>query len=315
VPAPEVVVLGDANPDLVLTGDVVPRFGQAEQVLDGATLTLGGSGAIVAAGLARLGIHVALCGSVGSDPLGELVRSQLTTAGVDIRWLRTDLSMPTGISVVLGSHDRAILTFPGTISALTPDDVDPDLLTGARHVHVASYFLQPALAEGLPALLAAAKAAGATTSLDTNWDPAERWEGVLPLLPHVDVLLPNLAELFALAGTGGDQGDPRAQDAAAGKLSQAGTSVALKAGAAGGVLWTASGERLSSDGLVVDVVDTTGAGDSFDSGYLSALLDGKTPQQCLDRAVICGSLSTRAVGGTTAQPDVTEVESFTLSSR
>jgi sugar/nucleoside kinase (ribokinase family) len=91
--------------------------------------------------------------------------------------------------------------------------------------------------------------------------------------------------------------------------------VALKSGAAGGVLWTASGERLTSGGLVVDVVDTTGAGDSFDSGYLSALLDGKTPQQCLDRAVICGSLSTRAVGGTTAQPDVTEVESFTLSSR
>ena len=310
--APQVVVLGDANPDLVLSGDVVPRFGQAEQLLDEALLTLGGSAAIVACGLARLGVPVALVAVVGDDVFGRFVRTRLDEAGVDTRWIGTSKDLATGISVVLGGGDRAILTYPGTIGALTPDDVDEQLLAGARHLHVASYFLQPDLVGGLPEILAAVRAAGATTSLDTNWDPAERWAGVGPLLPLVDLLLPNSAELFALAGTGGDPSDPRAQDAAAGMLGKAGTSIALKAGPEGGVLWTAGGERLTSKGLVVDVVDTTGAGDSFNAGYLSALIEGRTPQQCLDRAVVCGSLSTRAAGGTSAQPDRDEVALFSL---
>lgn len=314
--APEVVVLGDANPDLVLTGDVVPRFGQAEQILDGALLTMGGSACILACGLARLGVDVALVGVVGADLFGDYVRSFLTDAGVNTTGLRTHESLPTGVTVVLGGGDRAILTFPGTIPTLTADDVDLELVWSARHLHVAAYFMQPALAPGLPQLLATAREAGATTSLDTNWDPSDRWTGVAQLLPHVDLVFPNLVELFALAGTGGDPADPRAQDAAAARLGSAGTTtVAVKAGADGGMVWTPGGQRFTSPGLVVDVVDTTGAGDSFDAGYLSALLEGATPQQCLDRAVICGSLSTRGAGGTTAQPSRDEVASFTLSGR
>lgn len=314
--SPDVVVLGDAKPDLVLTGDVVPRFGPAEQLLDGALLTMGGSAATVACGLARLGVSVALVGVVGADLFGDYVRSFLSDAGVNISGLRTHETLPTGVTVVLGGGDRAILTFPGTIPSLSAADVDLELVWSARHVHAAAYFMQPALAPRLPQLLATAREAGATTSLDTSWDPSGRWAGVAQLLPHVDFVFPDLVELFALAGTGGDPGDPRAQDAAAARLGSAGTTtVATKAGADGGLLWTTGGQRLASPSLFVDVVDTTGAGDSFDAGYLSALLEGATPQQCLDRAVICGSLSTRAAGGTTAQPSRDEVASFTLSGR
>ena len=93
---------------------------------------------------------------------------------------------------------------PGTIPTLRADAVRAALAaTGARHLHVASYFLQPSLAAELPGLLADARAAGVTVSLDTNWDPAERWAGVLDLLPLVDVLLPNLSELRALGAVAG----------------------------------------------------------------------------------------------------------------
>ena len=76
--APEVLVIGDANPDLVLTGDVDPRFGQVEKLVDTASLVLGASGAIVAAGLARLGVRTALAAVVGDDVFGRFVLDELT---------------------------------------------------------------------------------------------------------------------------------------------------------------------------------------------------------------------------------------------
>src|SRR3954467_2569669 len=81
-PMPDVMVLGDANADLVLRGDVVPRFGQAEQLLDSADFTLGGSGAIVACGLARLGLDVAIAAAIGDDAMGRLVTDALYERGV-----------------------------------------------------------------------------------------------------------------------------------------------------------------------------------------------------------------------------------------
>src|SRR4029079_8322307 len=106
---------------------------------------------------------------------------------VELRWLRTDPSVPTGLSVVLSVGDRAILTHPGTIASTGPEVVDEDLLTRVRHIHSASCFLQPRLAPHLPRFLAAARAGGATTSVDTNWDPAEAGERGLAPLGAADV--------------------------------------------------------------------------------------------------------------------------------
>jgi ribokinase len=163
-----------------------------------------------------------------------------------------------------------------------------------RHVHSASVFLQPRLSAYLPDVLARARAAGASTSVDTNWDPAETWSGVDRLLAHTDVLLPNAAELLAITGRG-------TVDDAASEVLRAGCTVALKDGAAGGALWEAPGVVTRVPAPAVTAVDTTGAGDSFDAGFISAMLDGLSPEERLTRAVWCGSLSTRAVGGTAAQ--------------
>jgi ribokinase len=300
VPVPDVLVIGDANPDLLLTGDVVPAFGQVETLVDSADLVLGGSAAIVACGLARLGVATALAATVGDDLYGAFVRDALAGCGVDTRWVRTDPAVATGISVVLSVGDRAILTHPGTIATTGPEVVDESLLASVRHVHSASYFLQPRLAPYLPQVFERARAGGASTSVDTNWDPAQQWSGTAALLEHSDVLLPNAAELLAL--TSSDD-----LDAAAREVLGLGCRVALKDGAAGGVLWQTADTVVRVPAPEVTALDTTGAGDSFDAGFISAMLEGLSPEDCLTRAVRCGSLSTRAVGGTAAQPSLDEV--------
>jgi len=242
----DVLVVGDANPDLVLRGDVVPRFGQAEQLLDAADLVLAGSAGIVAAGTARLGLRTALVAHVGRDLFGQLVVSALAERGVDVTGLHVEDDVPTGLSVVLSApDDRAILTRLGALTRLDPDAVGDDLLARARHVHVASWFLLPGLASRGAGLLARARAAGCTTSLDTNWDPARRWAGVREALAVTDVLLPNEAELVALAGALEDDARaPAGPDAAAHRLQAARHRLVAHA--------VAAGTRLATE---VDVVD------------------------------------------------------------
>ncbi len=295
-----VLVVGDANPDLVLTGDVVPRFGQAEQLLTEALLTIGGSAAITAHALARLGRPVQLAAAVGADRFGDQMCADLATAGVGVdRLLRRD-GAPTGLTVVLaGPDDRAILTLPGAIPTLTAEEVAGAVSAargaGLRHVHVSSLFLQPQLVAELPGLLAEIRRGGATTSLDTNDDPDGRWAGVQPLLPHLDVLLPNRREAVALAGA------PDAHRAAA-ELAAQGPLVVVKDGSAGAFATTPDGEVTEVAAEPVASVDTTGAGDTFDAAFLDAWLDRVPLSDSLRRAVRAGALAVTARGGTTAQP-------------
>ena len=301
MPDHDLVVLGDCNPDLLLGGDVVPRFGQAEQLLDIAQLTIGGSGAIVAAGAARLGLRVALVAVVGDDALGRIQLEALRDRGVDLSAVVVSPTASTGLSVILSKgDDRAILTKLGAIDALRAESIDPELLRGARHVHVSSYFLQGGLHDGLAALLRDAREAGAAVSLDTNWDPAGRWDGGLrSLLPLVDCLLPNAEEARRIAGAG-------SLAAAAAELAALVPTVAIKLGAAGGMACSGrhSVERPAPPS---EVVDTTGAGDSFDAGFIAGRLRGLELARCLELALACGSLSARA-HGLERQPTFAEAE-------
>ena len=304
--AVRVLVVGDANVDLVLRGDVVPRFGQAEQLLDSADLTLGSSAGIVAHGLARLGIPTALAATVGDDEFGRLTRGWLSAAGVDISPLGVHPTLPTGLSVILSaSADRSILTLLGSIPTLTGDAVLA-AVRGASHVHFASYFLLPELSGQLPIVLQSLRARGITTSLDTNWDPAEKWVGLAAVLPLVDVLLPNLEELRAIAGSLGVLGG--SDEDLARRLAGLGPRVVVKAGRAGGWSVTADSPIVRAAGLVLDARDTTGAGDSFDAGYLAAMASGvQSEAERLRWATVAGSLSTRAAGGTPAQATLSEL--------
>jgi len=284
----DVLVVGDANPDLLLRGDVRPRFGQAEQLLTAADLVLGGSAAITAAGCARLGLRTALFAAVADDVFGRLVRDDLAARGVPL--LAADgRGAPTGISVVLSEKDdRGILTLPGTIPALRPADVTDELLARARHVHVSSLYLQPALAAGLAEIFARAGKIGLTTSLDTNWDPGEKWESIKEVLAHTDVFLPNANELRAITGLD-------TSDEAAASLVANGTTVVMKDGAKGARAWWPGG-TCAAPGRTVAVVDTTGAGDSFNAAFLVARRRWRSLATCLAFACAAASRTVQAVG-------------------
>ena len=302
----DVLVVGDANPDLILAGDVVPRFGQAEQLLSAADLVIGGSGGILSHGLARLGRPTRLVATTGADVLGDLMERLLGAGGVDTSALVRDPDASTGITVALAApDDRAILTHVGAIPRLSlahaRSALDRAARDGARHVHVASYFLLTGLAPDLPELLAEAQARGLTTSLDTNFDPAEQWAGVTDALAHLDLLLPNRTEVLALAGRLTEE-QPTDAEVAALALAARGPVVVVKDGADGALRADPAGAVLREPGTAVVPVDGTGAGDSFDAAYLDAFLDGLAPDECLRRACLAGAISTSALGGTAGQP-------------
>jgi sugar/nucleoside kinase (ribokinase family) len=298
----DLLVLGDVNPDLILHGDtVVPAFGQAERLVDEARLVIGGSGAILACGAAKLGLRVALAGVVGDDMFGRYMCERLQAHGVDTSAVVVLPDRPTGVTVVLsGRHDRAMLTSPGTIGELRRSVIDEDLLRRTRHVHVSSYFLQRELAPELPGLFHDARAGDTTTSLDPNWDPTGVWDsGLTALLPEIDVFLPNEVEALSMARIS------VVEDAIA-RLRSSGAGTVVVKTAAQGSVGAQAGDLVAVPALPTQVLDSTGAGDSFDAGFLAAYLAGEPLRRCLEIGNACGALSTRGIGGTSTQPTMAE---------
>jgi sugar/nucleoside kinase (ribokinase family) len=288
----DLLVIGDVNPDVMVeAADLGDAFGQREQITDRALLLLGGSAAITAIAAARLGARVAMVGCTGDDWIGAAMVRELTGQGIECR-VQAIPGASTSLTVImLRGGDRAIITADSTLRLLDSSMVPADLVAAARHVHVGGYFLQPGLWDGLPDLFRQARAHGATTSLDPNWDPAERWAGNLAAtLPLTDVFLPNLAEARLITG----EPDP----VAAGRmLAAGGGTVAIKLGMAGALACRGE-EVVRVSGLADAAVDATGAGDNFDAGFLAGLLNGYNLRESLGLAVACGSLSTQGYGGT-----------------
>jgi sugar/nucleoside kinase (ribokinase family) len=302
----DLLVVGEINADLLVTGpDVEPAFGQVEKLVSRAVLAAGSSSVITACAAARMGLRTAFAGIVGDDALGRFMLDAMRDRGIDVRGCIVDPVRATGISIVLveesGERGRAILTAPGAMTALRAADVDHELVATARHVHCGGYFLQPGLHAGLPDLFAAARGAGATCSLDPNWDPAGTWDaGVRDAIAQCDVFLPNEAELLAVTGAG-------TVEEALAVLGRPGLTIAVKRGARGAE-WHRGATHVRLPAPDVEVIDTTGAGDAFDAGLLHAFLSGEPAERQLALAVACGSLATRALGGVEAQPDLADAQ-------
>jgi len=296
----DVLVAGEINPDLILTDPhLEPRFGQAEILVKEAALTPGSSSVIFACGAARLGLKVGFVGVAGEDVFGEFMLAAMQSRGVDTSNVIVDPDLKTGLTVILNRiTDRSMITHLGAINALTADRIPDNLLAQARHLHIASYFLQTSLQPDLPVLFRRARNLGLTTSLDTNWDPSEQWVGVHDLLPLTDVFLPNENEACALMNT------TNLEDAARGLVVSSGV-VVIKMGAAGGLAIT--GETIvRAPAIPVQVVDTVGAGDTFDSGFVYGFLQGWSLLKSLSLGIVCGSLSTRKSGGLEGQPTLSQ---------
>jgi sugar/nucleoside kinase (ribokinase family) len=305
-----VLVVGEINVDLICQGyHSFPTPGR-EVLVDDFQMVLGSASAICAMGLARLGTPVTFFGKVGDDPTGHFCLDAMRERGIDLASVVVDPELKTGVTVAITSPvDRALVSFLGSIAALGEKDVPRALFQAADHLHVSSYYLQEALRPGVATLFREAHAAGLTTSLDPGFDPSERWEpDMLETLSHTDVFFPNEVELRALTR----QGDP---EEAVRSMQRGSTRVVAKLGAAGAMAIDDDGRVVHVPAPAIEVVDTTGAGDSFDAGFLHSWLGGAGLADCLRLGVACGALSTRGLGGTARQPDIQEARTLLAARR
>lgn len=289
-----IVVVGDAGLDIVVMptrpvvadGDVPARI----------RVTTGGAGANTAAWLAYQGARVTLVTRVGDDLAGQQVRDTLSHAGVDCA-LPSDPDQPTGCVVVLVDDrgSRSMLSDRGANARLGRADVESVQLTGISHLHLSGYVLldDSSVSAGVAAL-AAARADGLTTSVDPQaamliTDP----DSFLRLVGGVDLLLPNVEELAALTGSA----DPASARALLGDVG----AVAVTAGAAG-ASWIDRSGVVRVPATRATALDTTGAGDAFNAGALSAWLGGHGPEDILRAGVRLGTEAVTTVGGQPLSP-------------
>jgi len=293
----DVTVVGEINVDLILRGNVEPEFGQVEKIVQDSRLSVGSSAVIFACGAARLGLKTAFIGVAGEDAFGRYMVSEMEARGIDTAGVILKSGLDTGISVILTRQtDRAILTYPGSIPELKFADVEFSIISRSRHLHLASYFLLERLRPEIPTLFQKARQLDCSISMDTNYDPTQQWNsGLLDALKQVDIFLPNETEIKAIT---------RQKDLtkAIDVILQLGPAVAVKLGRDGAIAKSSGGNLIRQQALQVEVVDTVGAGDSFDAGFVYAYLNGMDWRQSLKLATICGSLSTQKSGGIHAQP-------------
>ncbi len=303
----DIIVFGDTCVDLILKDDdVVPRFGQIEKIVADYDLHMGGSCCIFATQAAKLGLKVAILGKVGDDAFGQLIVDTLASAGVDTQHIKVERDLRTGITVhLVQADDRAMLTYSGSLNALSIDDVSDELLASARHLHYGSLYLQTGLLPHWIDILGRAKALGLTISLDTNWDPQELWDQQLErAFPYLDLLLPNEQEALYLSGQ-------NCLPTAINFLRERVPLLVVKRGAEGAVAWQNGEETLQSVKPAVPGGDGIGAGDSFAAGFLAGWLKELPLETCLSIACQCGRAVAGAVGGVAGQPlrsDITSLQ-------
>lgn len=291
----KIVAIGELNPDLILQDySSFPELGK-EVVVRDCALTMGSATAICAVGLARLGNQVRFFARLGQDPYGEFCVRFLQREGIDVSWIRPDENLKTGITVsITGAKDRALVTYLGAMLELREENVTDELLASAQHVHMSSYYLQERLRPGIPEVLRRARRLGLTTSLDPGFDPSENWgPDIVRALEQVDVFFPNEVELHGITGIE----DPAA---ALATLDNGHTLTVAKLGRRGAMA-IENGAPVWAGAFPVSPVDTTGAGDSFNAGFLHRWTHGAPLAEALRFGAACGALSTLGFGGCGAQ--------------
>ena len=292
----DIAAIGELNVDIILNGiESEPEIGK-EKFCKDMIVTLGSSTAIFAANAAALGSRVCFVGLVGKDSFGALVRSSLEAKGVATHFIGEG-DTPTGATICMSyGEDRANLTYQGSMDVMGFDQIDKSVFDLSQHIHLSSLFMQSALLRDIHKVLDLAAEKGCTVSLDTQWDPMEKWALDYPrVLPKITVFMPNEKELCALTGKAS------LEDAIAEVLPYLGNIMLVKCGSKGSLLVKKDGSRkLLPAFLNKDVVDAIGAGDSFNSGFVSAFVKGLSPEVCQITGNLTGAVNTTAAGGTGA---------------
>ena len=301
---PEILVIGELNVDIVATGlRSLPEMG-TEILAEDCELTLGSASAIFAAGMAKLGYDVTFVSQVGRDYFGDFCIRTLQHFGVSTRHVARRADEKTGVTIALsGKRDRALVTHSGAVATLTSDRIDKALLKRHDHLHLTSYYLQKGLRSSFASMFRRAKELGLTTSFDPNSDPNNRWSrSIDDVLRYTDVLFVNEREASDLTRS-------RTPKAALKALGMKVPCAVIKRGPRGANA-IQNGAMEAHSGFKVTAVDTTGAGDSFDAGFLSAYLRKEPVAECLRIGNACGALSATRIGGTSGQPTEPELQAF-----
>jgi sugar/nucleoside kinase (ribokinase family) len=300
----KVLVIGELNVDIVATGlRSAPEMG-AEILAGDCQLTLGSASAIFAAGMAKLGHSVTFVSQVGRDYFGDFCVRTLQELGVSTRHVARKADEKTGVTIALsGKRERALVTHSGAIATLTSDAIGDALMKRHDHLHLTSYYLQTALQPSFAGIFQRAKTLGLTTSFDPNSDPGNKWsKSIDNVLRYADVLLVNAREASQLTRS-------RTPKAALKTLGTKVTCAVIKRGPRGAMAIQA-GVTEADSGFKVTAVDSTGAGDSFDAGFVSAYLRHAPLAECLQIGNACGALSATRIGGTAGQPTEPELQAF-----
>jgi sugar/nucleoside kinase (ribokinase family) len=287
------LVAGDANVDLIINGAPDVEY-DTEKLAQGMELTLGGSSSITAYNLACLGVKTGFLGVVGTDLFGDFVVNALASANVNVDALHRDAWEKTGLTIWLSRYmRRAGITYPGTIASLCAAHFENQYLRRARHLHVGHYFLLTRFHPDAAAVFRQARLLGMTTSLDCNYDPADEWKShIEDVLQYTDIFFPNEEEARRLTGA-------RSAEAAAVQLGSRAHTVAIKLGPEGVLVYN-NGSCFHRSAPAATVVDTTGAGDSFNAGYLSQFVKGQDAHACAEAGLAAAARCVSRVGGTTA---------------
>ena len=304
----DISVVGELNADLILYGLPAPLEPEREHLADDFAITLGSSSAIFAHNISLLGSRVGFTSCIGGDPLGKFCVDRLQESGVDVSGVRVISSKTTGVTVILPlSKQRQILTYLGTTVELQFAHLDLNYLRSASHFHLSSFFLLSGLRPRIAELFSQMKQSGLTTSLDTNDDPEDLWaDDVKSVLKSVDIFLPNEREACKLTSTNDVQD-------ALDVLSHLVPIVVIKCGPKG-VLAKRGKNQFHFPSLPVQPLDTVGAGDSFNAGFLHKFILRCNVEECLEYGNAVAALSTTRAGGTEALRDRSHRESFLQTS-
>ena len=309
-----VLVVGSVNVDLVVAAPRLPAPGQTVTGGDLARYQ-GGKGGNQATAAARLGARVALVGAVGDDEMGRQARSALASEGIDVAGLAVS-SRATGVALIVVDPrgENLITVAPGAndeVHAVHVRTALAALAPGPDDVVLVCREIPP---DGVLAALEVGRDAGSTTIL--NPAPADGLDAAT--LALADILTPNETELALLGGLGSARGNPEtaARQVLAGQPTDAGEgdahgrAVVVTLGAAGALIVRAAGAAVAVPAPAVEVVDTTGAGDTLNGALAAGLADGLDLAGAVRRAVAAAALSTTRPGARGGMPTRAELEAL-----
>jgi sugar/nucleoside kinase (ribokinase family) len=299
-----VLFAGDINVDVIMGGlDSLPVVDK-EVLCRTYEVCMGSSAVIAACAYSCLGSDVSFLGLAGKDDYGEFMLRGLESFGIKTEFVRRTDKVRTGVTVnLIHESTRTQVTYAGTIAEFDGSDVDERVLRNFQHVHFAGPYLQTNFRPHITRLLKLSHELKLTTSLDPQWDPTEKWQYMDQWLPLLDYLSVNEGEALSLAKA-------KSLEDACRTLNSRTRCAIVKAGRDGALACIDSKVKTIPT-CAVTVVDTTGAGDSFDAGFLYATLERNLPlAEAVAFGNAVGSRSCTFAGGVAARSTCQDILNF-----